>query len=76
MAVRADLDLYNVLLGFGRLRERVELVRATLDPEFLLRARGALFPLPLVDHQRPVDATSSRSSGRGPSRASRAAASR
>jgi NTE family protein len=56
MAARADLDLYNVLLGFGRLRERVEVVRATLDPDFLFRARGALFPLPLVDHRRPVDA--------------------
>ena len=56
MGVRADLDLYNVLLGFGRLRERVELVRATIDPDFLFRARGALFPLPLVDHRRPVDA--------------------
>ena len=32
MAGRADLDLYNVLLGFGWARERVELVKATLDP--------------------------------------------
>ncbi|WP_187368802.1 patatin-like phospholipase family protein [Baekduia soli] len=52
---RADLDLYNVLLAFGWLRERGELVRATLDPGFLLRARRALFPLPLVDRPRPVD---------------------
>ena len=56
MGARADLDLYNVLLGFGRLRERVELVQATLDPGFLFRARGALFPLPLVDHRRRLDA--------------------
>ena len=49
MAGRADLDLYNVLLGFGRARERSELIRATLDPAFLWRARRALFPLPVID---------------------------
>jgi NTE family protein len=49
MAGRADLDLYNVLLGFGWARERVELVRATIDPGFLRRARRALLPIPLVD---------------------------
>jgi NTE family protein len=49
MAGRLDLDLYNVLLGFGRARERSELIKATVDPRFLLRARRALFPLPLVD---------------------------
>ena len=38
MPGRADLDLYNVLLGFGWLRERTELAKATLDPAFLLRA--------------------------------------
>jgi NTE family protein len=53
MAGRLDLDLYNVLLGFGWTRERVELVKATLDPGFLLRARRALFPFPLVDRPRP-----------------------
>ena len=55
MAGRLDLDLYNVLLGFGWARERAELVSATLDPAFLLRARRALFPLPVVDRRRPVD---------------------
>ena len=55
MAGRADLDLYNVLLGFGFARERVELVRATLDPGFLLRARRALFPLPVVDRPQTLD---------------------
>ena len=54
MAGRADLDLYNVLLGFGWARERVELVKATLDPSFLVRARRALFPLPGVDRRAPV----------------------
>jgi hypothetical protein len=49
MAGRLDLDLYNVLLGFGWLRERAELVRATSDPGFLLRARRALLPVPRVD---------------------------
>ncbi len=49
MAGRLDLDLYNVLLGFGWARERVELVRATVDPGFLLRARRALFPVPGLD---------------------------
>ena len=54
MAGRLDLDLYNVLLGFGWTRERIELVRATIDPGFLLRARRALFPVPGLDrHQRP-----------------------
>ena len=56
MAGRLDLDLYNVLLGFGWARERVELVGATLDPAFLLRARRALFPLPLVDRPPRIDA--------------------
>ena len=57
MAGRVDLDLYNVLLGFGWVRERVELVRATLDPSFLLRARRALLPLPVIDRPRVVDAS-------------------
>ncbi|HLY47693.1 MAG TPA: patatin-like phospholipase family protein [Solirubrobacteraceae bacterium] len=51
MAGRLDLDLYNVLLGFGWVRERVELVRATMDPGFLLRARRALFPIPGLDRE-------------------------
>src|ERR1039457_3419523 len=54
MAGRADLDLSNVLLGAGWLRERSELIRATIDPGFLLRARRALFPLPIVDRPRAV----------------------
>ncbi len=53
---RIDLDLYNVLLGFGWAREQSELIRATIDPRFLLRARRALFPLPMVDRTRAVDA--------------------
>lgn len=52
MAGRLDLDLYNVLLGFGWVRERVELTRATLDPAFILRARRALLPIPGLDRDR------------------------
>jgi NTE family protein len=54
MPGRADLDLYNVLLGFGWLRERGELIKATIDPGFLLSARRALFPLPIVDRRGAV----------------------
>jgi NTE family protein len=53
---RLDLDLYNVLLGFGWARERGELIKATIDPRFLLRARRALFPLPIVDRPTVVEA--------------------
>jgi predicted acylesterase/phospholipase RssA len=49
MPGRLDLDLYNLLLGFGWARERAELVRATVDPRFLLRARRALLPVPGID---------------------------
>jgi NTE family protein len=56
MAGRADLDLYNVLLGFAWARERVELVKATLDPGFLLRARRALFPIPGLERGAPLTA--------------------
>ncbi|HEY4896756.1 MAG TPA: patatin-like phospholipase family protein, partial [Solirubrobacteraceae bacterium] len=56
MPGRADLDLYNVLMGFGWARERGELIKATIDPRFLLRARRALFPLPIVDRQKVVHA--------------------
>ncbi|HUO71855.1 MAG TPA: hypothetical protein VMU39_13855 [Solirubrobacteraceae bacterium] len=53
MSGRADLDLYNLLLGFGWIRERAELVRATLDPGFLRRARRALLPVPGLDRPPP-----------------------
>jgi NTE family protein len=56
MAGRLDMDLYNVLLGFGWIRERGELIKATVDPTFLVRARRALFPLPVVDRPKVVDA--------------------
>jgi NTE family protein len=53
---RVDLDVYNVLLGVGWARERAELIRATIDPHFLVRARRALFPLPIVDRPKVVAA--------------------
>ena len=53
MPGRLDLDLYNLLLGFGWVRERAELVRATVDPGFLLRARRALFPIRGIDRSSP-----------------------
>ena len=59
MAGRVDLDLYNVLLGFGWARERGELIKATIDPGFLLRARRALFPLPISTARRPRSTTRS-----------------
>jgi NTE family protein len=55
VAGRLDLDLYNALLSFGWLRERAELLRATVDPGFLLRARRAPFPLPIVDRPKAPD---------------------
>ena len=58
MAGRADFDIYNVLLGLGRLREAGQVAQATLDPTFLLRLRRTLLPLPIVDRRRtPADHT-------------------
>lgn len=58
MAGRADFDIYNVLLGLGRLREAGQVAQATLDPTFLLRLRRTLLPLPVVDRRRtPPDHT-------------------
>jgi NTE family protein len=53
MAGRPDLDLYNVLFSVGWIRDRVELVRATADPGFFLRARRALLPIPGIDRPGP-----------------------
>lgn len=49
MPGRPDLDIYNILRGPGWIRERADFVRATVDPGFLLRARGALLPIPGID---------------------------
>ncbi|MDQ8045217.1 MAG: patatin-like phospholipase family protein [Solirubrobacteraceae bacterium] len=54
MAGRADFDIYNVLLGLGRIRETGQVLQATLDPSFLLRLRRTLLPLPFVDRKRPA----------------------
>ena len=42
--------------GSDEAREQGELIKATIDPRFLLRARRALFPLPIVDRTKVVDA--------------------
>ncbi len=58
MAGRADFDIYNVLLGLGRIREAGQVLQATLDPTFLVRLRRTILPLPLIDRPRkPVDVT-------------------
>jgi NTE family protein len=58
MAGRADFDIYNVLLGLGRIREAGQVLGATLDPRFMLRLRRTLLPLPLIDRPRPtIDVT-------------------
>jgi NTE family protein len=49
MPGRPDLDIYNILRGPGWIRERADLLRATVDPGFLLRARSALLPVPGID---------------------------
>jgi NTE family protein len=48
------LDLYGLKRAFARTNELRALVRETADPAFLLRARRALLPLPLVE--RPPQA--------------------
>lgn len=57
MAGRADFDIYNVLLGLGRIREAGQVLQATLDPKFLFRLRRTLLPLPIVDRRKPIDAS-------------------
>ncbi|MGZ6696640.1 MAG: patatin-like phospholipase family protein [Solirubrobacteraceae bacterium] len=43
------LDLYGLKRSFERANELRDLVRETADPRFLLRARRALLPLPVID---------------------------
>lgn len=52
------LDLYAVKRQFARATELLDLADATRDVGFLLRARRALLPLPLVDRSTPVDVAS------------------
>ncbi len=51
----ARLDLYSIKREFARVNEMLDLATATADLGFLLRARRALLPLPLLDRPRPVD---------------------
>lgn len=53
MTGRADFDIYNVLLGLGRIREAGQVLQATLDPKFLMRLRRTILPLPIVDRPLP-----------------------
>ncbi|MDO9355314.1 MAG: patatin-like phospholipase family protein [Solirubrobacteraceae bacterium] len=52
MAGRADFDIYNVLLGLGRIREQGQVMEAMLNPRFLMRLRRTLLPLPIIDRKR------------------------
>jgi NTE family protein len=49
------LDLYGLKRSFERANELRDLVRETADPRFLLRARRALMPLPLIDRAPTVE---------------------
>jgi NTE family protein len=51
-----DLDLYNLKRRLERVNEQIDVARATLDPGFLLHARRELFPLPVVDRPKRMDA--------------------
>ncbi len=44
------LDLYGLKRAFARTNDLVDLLHETADPAFLLRARRALLPIPLVEH--------------------------
>ena len=49
------LDLYGLKRSFERANELRDLVRETADPRFLVRARRALMPLPLIDRPPTVE---------------------
>ncbi|MGE5407659.1 MAG: patatin-like phospholipase family protein [Syntrophothermus sp.] len=49
------LDLYGLKHSFERINELGDLVRETADPRFLLRARRALMPLPVIDRPAEVE---------------------
>ena len=44
------LDLYGLKRAFARTNELADLLRETADPAFVLRARGALLPIPRLEH--------------------------
>jgi len=48
------LDLYGLKRSFERANELGALMRETADPRFLLRARRALMPLPVIDRPAAV----------------------
>ncbi|MCD6726900.1 MAG: patatin-like phospholipase family protein [Solirubrobacteraceae bacterium] len=63
------LDPYGLKRSFARANELRALVRATADPAFLLRARRALLPLPLLDRPPRVENPLPPTPRRNPARA-------
>lgn len=55
------LDLYGLKRAFARANDLRDLVRETADPAFLVRARRALLPLPIVDGHHASTTRSRRS---------------
>ena len=51
-----ELDLYSLKRRLERVNEQIDVARATLDPGFLMHARRELFPLPIVDRPKRMDA--------------------
>jgi len=63
------LDLYGLKRAFARTNDLRDLVRETADPAFLVRARRALLPLPIVDRPAKVDNPLTPEPRRRPARA-------
>lgn len=63
------LDLYGLKRAFARTNDLGALVRETADPAFLLRARRALLPVPLLEHPPEVQNPLSPMPRRRPARA-------
>jgi hypothetical protein len=68
------LDLYGLKHALERINEVGDLVRETVDPHFLMRARKALMPLPVIDRPAAVENPLPPSRGHGRSPTSRASA--
>lgn len=49
-----QLDIYALKRHFERANEVIDTARASADVRFLRAARRALFPLPVVDRERPI----------------------
>jgi NTE family protein len=62
------LDLYGLKRAFARTNELRDLVRETADPAFLMRARRALLPLPVIERPPAVANPLPRVAARRPAR--------